>query len=94
MANFEVNPEPYIPLGFDLEIWARPARGRLVIPGNPPRRHDEFTIATLWPALVHDHHQLREAIGMVTDYFQEVRHVRILSTCPSPLGLCLLQFAL
>jgi hypothetical protein len=29
---------------------------------------------------------------MIIDYFEQVRHVRILSACPSPLGLCLLRF--
>jgi hypothetical protein len=37
MANFDVNPVPYIPTGFDLEHWARPARGRTIVAGNPPR---------------------------------------------------------
>jgi hypothetical protein len=92
MANFEVNPEPYIPPGFDLEHWARPAHGRFVLVGNPPRRHDEYVIATLWPAPPQNHHQLHEAIDLVIHYFEEVRHVRILSAYPSPLGLCLLKF--
>lgn len=41
MANFAVNPEPFIPVGLELEDWARPARGRIIISGNPPRCHEE-----------------------------------------------------
>jgi len=49
MANFPVNLEPCIPLGFDLEHWVRPARGTTLISGNPPRRHDDYAIAMLHP---------------------------------------------
>ncbi|XP_021315176.1 vacuolar protein-sorting-associated protein 36-like [Sorghum bicolor] len=50
MANFEVNPTPYVPMGMDIEQWARPARGRMVISGHPPRRHEQYAIITLMPA--------------------------------------------
>jgi hypothetical protein len=50
MANFDVNPIPYTPTGFDLEHWARPGRGQMVLAGNPPRHHEVFAIATLTPA--------------------------------------------
>ena len=50
MANFEVNPTPYVPMGMDIEQWARPARGRMVISGHPPRRHEQYAIITLTPA--------------------------------------------
>lgn len=35
MANFAVNPEPFLPMGMEVEDWARPARGRIVVYGNP-----------------------------------------------------------
>lgn len=92
MANFDVNPVPYIPDGFDLEQWARPARGRMIIEGNPPRCHEELAIATLTPAPQQNAHQLRQAIAAVIEYFEEQRQVHIVSAWPSPLGLCLLQF--
>lgn len=92
MDNFEVDPESFIPPGFDLELWARPARGRVIITGNLPRRHENFAIATLTPAPILQHQELHEAIDLVIEYFEEVHHVRIVSACPSPLGLCLLQF--
>jgi hypothetical protein len=35
MANFEVDPAPYIPTGFDIEQWACPARGRVIVADLP-----------------------------------------------------------
>jgi hypothetical protein len=49
MANFAVDPAPFVPEGLEVEDWARPARGRIVINGNPPRRHDEYAIVSLVP---------------------------------------------
>lgn len=89
MANFDVNPIPYIPMGFDLEHWARPACGRMVLAGNPPQRHEEYAIATLTPVPQPNNlHQLHQAITDVIDYFEGPRQVHIIFACPSPLGLC------
>jgi hypothetical protein len=49
MANFPVNPDPFVPDGLGIEDWARPARGRIIISDNPPRRHNEYAIITLNP---------------------------------------------
>lgn len=49
MANFAVNLAPFVPYGLEVEDWARPARGRIVISGNPPHRHEEYAIATIHP---------------------------------------------
>jgi hypothetical protein len=49
MANFAVDPTQFVPEGLEIEDWARPARGRIVINGNPPRRHDEYAIVSLAP---------------------------------------------
>jgi hypothetical protein len=51
MANFEVDPAPFIPEGMNVEDWARPARGRIVITANPPRRHEEYAIISIDPLL-------------------------------------------
>jgi hypothetical protein len=92
MANFEVNHIPYIPVGFDLEHWVRPARGRLVVAGDPHRRHEQYAIATLTPAPQQNVVQIQQAIAEVVNYFEGPRQVQIVSACPSPLGLCLLEF--
>jgi hypothetical protein len=52
MANFPVNPDPFVPDGLGIEDWARPARGRIIISDNPPRHHDEYSIITLNPPLL------------------------------------------
>jgi hypothetical protein len=49
MANFAVDPAPFVPEGLEVEDWARHARGRIVINGNPLRRHDEYAIISLVP---------------------------------------------
>jgi hypothetical protein len=93
MANFNVNPIPYIPTGFDLEHWVWPARGQMVAASNPPCRHEEFAIAMLTPPPQPQNlHQLQQVIIDVIDYFEGPRQVHIVSACPSPLGLCLLEF--
>jgi hypothetical protein len=49
MANFTVDPAPFVPEGLEIEDWARLARCRIVINGNPPRCHDEYAIVSLAP---------------------------------------------
>jgi hypothetical protein len=49
MANFPVNPTPFVPDGLEIEDWARPARGKIIISGNPPRQHEDYAIVTVRP---------------------------------------------
>jgi hypothetical protein len=35
----------------NVEDWARPARGRIIIAANPPRRHEEYAIISIVPLL-------------------------------------------
>jgi hypothetical protein len=49
MAYFAVDLAPFVPEGLEIEDWARPARGRVVVNGNPPHRHDEYAIVSLAP---------------------------------------------
>jgi hypothetical protein len=51
MANFAVDPAPFVLEGLEIEDWARPARGRIVINGNPPHRHVEYASISLFPPL-------------------------------------------
>jgi hypothetical protein len=66
MANFAVDPTPFVTEGLEIEDWARPARGRIVINGNPPRRHDEYAIVSLAPPPPPD--QLHEAMEEVVAF--------------------------
>lgn len=88
MANFAVNPEPFVPDGLEVEDWARPAHGRIIVSGNPPRHHNEYAIITVLPPPQQNH--LYEAMDEVFHYFEEEHNVRIESSCLSPLGLCLI----
>jgi hypothetical protein len=90
MANFEVDPAPFLPEGMNVEDWARPTRGRIIIVANPPRRHEEYAIILIIPSPPAN--QIYEAIDEVLEYFEDEHGVRFRSCCPSPLGLCLAQF--
>jgi hypothetical protein len=90
MANFEVDPTPFVPEGMNVEDWARPARGRIIIATNPPRRHEEYAIISIFPPPPAN--QIYEAIDEVLEYFEDEHGVRFCSCYPSPLGLCLAQF--
>jgi hypothetical protein len=85
-----MDPTPFIPEGLEIEVWARPTRGWIVINGNPPRRHDEYAIISLTPPPPPD--QLHNAMEVVT-FLEEVQHAVVRSCCLSPLGLCLVQFS-
>jgi hypothetical protein len=92
MANFEVDPTPFVPEGMNVEDWARPACGRIVITANPPRCHEEYAIISIDPSSPANY--IYESIDEVLEYFEEEHRVRFRSCCPSPLGLCLAQFPL
>jgi hypothetical protein len=52
MENFKVYPTtPFVPKGMNVEDWARPARGRIIITANPPRCHEEYAIISIDPLL-------------------------------------------
>lgn len=92
MANFVVNPVPFVPEQLQLEEWVQPARGRIVISGNPPRRHEDFAIATIFPPP--PQHLLFDAMDEVVEFFEEEHRVRVLSACLSPLRLVCCNFTL
>jgi hypothetical protein len=92
MANFEVDPAPFVLEGMNVEDWARSARGRIIIAANPPRRHEEYAIISIDPPPPAN--QIYEAINEVLECFEDEHGVRFRSCYPSPLGLCLAQFPL
>jgi len=50
MANFHCNPQPYLPVGDHIEHgWQRPARSRIALGGEPPRRHEDYAIVVMEP---------------------------------------------
>ncbi|TVU06152.1 hypothetical protein EJB05_49350, partial [Eragrostis curvula] len=92
MANFPCNPMLYAPRGAILEQgWHRPARERLALGGEPTRLHEDFGILIMNPRPA-DHH-LNAALTDAVDFLELEYNVRIRTSCLSPLGLGLLQFA-
>jgi hypothetical protein len=51
----------------NVEDWARPARGRIIIAANPPRRHEEYAIISIVPPPPAN--QIYEAVDEVLEYF-------------------------
>jgi hypothetical protein len=86
-----VDHAPFVSEGPEIEDWARPARGRIVINGNPPCRHNEYAIVSLVPPPPPNH--LHDAMEEVATFLEEEQHAVIRYCCPSPLGLCLVQFS-
>jgi hypothetical protein len=81
MANFLVNPDPFVPDGLGIEDWARPARGRIIINDNSPRHHDEYAIITLNPPPPQN--QLHDAMEEIVDFLENVHQPPFgLVACP------------
>jgi hypothetical protein len=91
MANFACDPAPFIPFGAHLEDgWHRPARSRVAIGGEPPRRHEEFAVISLVPPPPPEH--ARVTLEDVVHLLQQDFPVRVQSFHLSPLGLGLIEF--
>ena len=91
MVNFPCNPTLLLPAGLHVDHgWQRPARARVALGGEPPRRHEQYAILSLQPepTQAQVHHLLEE----VSEFLQQEYPVRVISAFPSPLGLGLFQF--
>jgi len=91
MANFPVNPQPYLVAGLTVEHgWNRPARGRMALGGEPTREHEDYAIVSINPMPAHAD-QLRPTLNLVCDFLEHSQRVRILASHLSPLGLGLIK---
>jgi hypothetical protein len=91
MIAFVLVPAPFISEDLEIEDWAQPVCGRIVISGNPPHCHDEYAIISLTPPPLPD--QLHNAMEEVVAFLEEEQHAVVRSCCLSPLGLCLVHFS-
>lgn len=92
MANYPCNPMLHVPQGMHVEQgWNRPARSRVALGGEPPRRHEQFAILSLQPA-PEVQAQIPELIHDVVEMLQHDFRVRIITAFPSMLGLGLFEF--
>lgn len=89
MANFLVNPNPFLVAGLTVEHgWNRPARGRVALGGEPTREHEDYAIVSIQPMPV-DENQLRTTLAHVVQFLEDPQRVRVISDHLSPLGLAL-----
>ncbi|KAG2577560.1 hypothetical protein PVAP13_6NG210600 [Panicum virgatum] len=90
MANFTCNPMLFVPPGMHVEHgWMRPARTRVALGGEPPKRHEQFAIVTLEPEP--QPVQVCNLIHHVSAFLQQNFPVRVASAVPSPFGLGLFE---
>jgi len=91
MANFPVNPQPYLVAGLTVEHgWNRPARDRMALGGEPTREHEDYAIVSINPMPAHAN-QLRPTLNLVRDFLEHSQRVRVLASHLSPLGLGLIK---
>ena len=91
MANYPVNPQAFLISGLTVNHgWNRPARGRMVLGGEPTREHEYFAIVSLEPMPKHVH-QLWPRLNTVCNWIEHHQRVRIESAFLSPLGLGLIK---
>ncbi|CAN6199417.1 unnamed protein product [Urochloa humidicola] len=89
--GIQKNPMLYIPPGLHLEqAWDRPARSRVALGGEPPRRHEQYAIIGLEPEPIQE--QVVDILADVSETLEQDFPVRVASSFPSPLGLGLFQF--
>ena len=86
MANFPCYTMLFVPAGFQVEHgWQRPARARVALGGELPRRHQQYAILMLelepLPA------QVQEIIHDVVGFLQQDFPMRVVSAFTSPMGL-------
>lgn len=70
MANFPVNPRPYLVAGPHVEHgWNRRAQGRVALGGEPPRDHEDYAIVSIDP-MPKDDNELRPTLANIYNYLQ------------------------
>ena len=91
MANFPVNPRPFLVSGLQVEHgWNRPARGRIALGGEPTRDHEDYAIVSITP-MSEEVNQLRPTLNFVYDFLQHEHRVQVTASHLSPLGLGLIK---
>lgn len=91
MANFPVDPTPYLVADLTVEHgWNRPARGRVALGGEPTHEHEDYAIVTMEP-MPEDVNQYRPTLNLVVQFLEHSQRVRIETAHISPLGLGLIR---
>jgi hypothetical protein len=92
MANIPIDPQPFVPPGFQIRhIEGRIAVHRVVLP-HRPRRHEEFAIATIHPMLEGQvlFANVREVLE---DFLVNVARVGVRDVHKCPFGQAYVRFA-
>jgi hypothetical protein len=92
MANIPIDPQPFVPPGFQIQhIEGRTAVHRVVLPRRP-RRHEEYAIATIQP--MPEGQVLFDNIrDVLEDFFANVARVGVRDVQKCPFGQAYVRFA-
>jgi hypothetical protein len=91
MANFPVNPRPFLVAGMAVDHgWNRPARARVTLGGEPTREHEDFGIVSISP-MHQEAAQLRSTLDLVCDFLEHSQRVHVMESHLSPLRLGLIR---
>lgn len=91
MANFPVDPTPYLVTDLTIEHgWNRPARGHVALGGEPTQEHEDYAIVTIKPMLA-EANQLGPTLTQVVHFLEDTQRVRVETAHISPLGLGLIR---
>jgi len=94
MANFPVDPTPYLIAGLTIEHgWNRLARDRVALGGEPTREHEDYAIVSV-ESMPAEANQIWPMLTMVLHFLENTQRVRIISDHLSPLGLGLIRLVL
>lgn len=86
MANFQCNPQSYMPPGAHVEHgWQHPARSRIALGGEPPRHHEDYVIVVMEPAPPEA--EVMDFLRDVVDQLEHDHPVRVQSFYRNPLWL-------
>jgi hypothetical protein len=92
MANFPVDPLPFIPPGIEIEDGGphRVPRAVVHLFGNAVHAHEEYVLAVDSQQIL-DADDLQGFMNQVTDYILETFHIPVRSRCRHPFGIGLFQ---
>jgi hypothetical protein len=92
MENIPIDPQPFVPPGFQIQhIEGRTAVHRVVLPCRP-RRHEEYAIATIQP-MPEGQVLFANIRDVLEDFFANVARVGVRDVQKCPFGQAYVRFA-
>ena len=92
MANIPIDPQPFVPQGFQIQaIEGRNGVARVIVP-HRPRRHEDWAIASIFP---HPNKVFFPNVrDVLEEFLQEVAQVGFTEIQPCPFGEAYVRFTI